>query len=274
MEDGDGIPRSTLDRVWALVQNAQGPVLIHCAAGLSRSASVAVAMMRARGIEAREARRRVEEGNGYNPGTYPMSRTFASALAWAPSTQGTRIGVVGTAGRDGNTRLGPVLYANAFHKLAELVGPLPKPWHFVSGGAAWMDHLAVLAYLGRGTQPITLDLHLPCPWVVEQRRYLDNGLRDWKENPGGTMNYYHRLFGGMMRGDTLLDVHNALQTGAVAHVHPGLRARNLGIAQNVDQLIAFTWGAEGPPLGGTAHTWATCPAHVVKRHVSLHTLLP
>jgi len=80
--DGDKVPEETLDKVWNLYRQARGrPVLIHCAAGLSRSASVAYAILRRHhGFSHERALRRVQ-----TPGhehEYPLKKTLGSARAW------------------------------------------------------------------------------------------------------------------------------------------------------------------------------------------------
>lgn len=79
--DGDVFPPGALDRVLRRVRTAKkrGPVLIHCFAGLSRSASATYALLRRLSrLPHREALRRVK----VTP-EYPMPATLASARAWA-----------------------------------------------------------------------------------------------------------------------------------------------------------------------------------------------
>ena len=83
-DDGEPIPSGYLDRVYAEVLKAQGPVLLHCAQGLSRSASVAYAMLRRSGLDHAEALTRVQVPHGKG---YPLKETLASAVAWAESAR-------------------------------------------------------------------------------------------------------------------------------------------------------------------------------------------
>jgi len=78
--DGLAMPEGLLEAVEAVVRgNVQkGPVLIHCHAGLSRSASAAYAMLRVIwGLDHSEAYRRI-----YAQSPYPMRETLASARQW------------------------------------------------------------------------------------------------------------------------------------------------------------------------------------------------
>lgn len=77
-EDGEAVPVEVLTKAWEMW--GKGPLLIHCAAGLSRSASVAYALLVRGGVPSEEALRRIKvEGNEQ----YPMRKTLASAHAWA-----------------------------------------------------------------------------------------------------------------------------------------------------------------------------------------------
>lgn len=81
-EDGDNFPPGALDDLLGFYRStrARGPLLIHCQAGLSRSASAAYALLRISGLTHPEALARVQV-----PGLerFPMARTLASARTWA-----------------------------------------------------------------------------------------------------------------------------------------------------------------------------------------------
>lgn len=79
-DDGDEIPEGLLDAVVPLVAEVRrtGPVLIHCRAGLSRSASVAYAVIRIlHELNHRRALDRVFAAPGW-----PVPNTLVSARAW------------------------------------------------------------------------------------------------------------------------------------------------------------------------------------------------
>ena len=188
-----------------------------------------------------------------------------------------RIAIVGTAGRktDGN-RLTPDHFDFMLEEAGkEIVAAGNVPITLVSGGAAWADHVAVdIALTHPERLEFPLELHLPCRWDAYMRRFHDDGSRDWRRNPGGTSNYYHRLF-AMRRGldayATLIELDMAIRRGAVVKIGSGFHDRNSGVAK-VDRLIAFTFADNGRPPNdsGTADTWRKAEAASVRCvHVSL-----
>ena len=82
--DGATFPRGALSAIWTAWQMAdveRGKTLIHCQAGLSRSASAAYALIRKRyGLPHEDALSRVEVPP--HEGEYPMHVTLRSARAW------------------------------------------------------------------------------------------------------------------------------------------------------------------------------------------------
>lgn len=182
------------------------------------------------------------------------------------------ISIVGSAGRrEDGPAMSKRLYTNCFkHLRDELLKDIPiQDRKLISGGAAWMDHLAVSLYLSDLAASLTLCLpatfcitgeetwgnkhQLPC--------YDDTGEVDWRHNPGGTTNYYHKLFSKHMGSNTLEGIAAALAKGAEKRDHyqflggSPFHARNMDVGAT-DLLIAFTWGEGSVPKdGGTKHTW-------------------
>lgn len=84
MYDGDRFPPSILDEIarWC---EGRPLVLVQCQAGLSRSASVGYALLRARGVDHAEALRRVSLRVEHHDRdeVWPRRETIASAVEWA-----------------------------------------------------------------------------------------------------------------------------------------------------------------------------------------------
>jgi hypothetical protein len=189
------------------------------------------------------------------------------------------VSIIGTAGRKEDA---DKMNKDVFDRMTECastiissVFKITKPIRLVSGGAAWSDHVAVrlfleLAVVDEKTSP-ALTLHLPCPWVVGVGGE-DTGPKDWKTNPGRTMNQLHHQMSRSFKTDTLLDIDIARLMGAKIVVHKGFHARNSVVASS-DYLIAFTWGESltEPKDGGTADTWKKSKCKKV--HVPLGSLM-
>lgn len=86
-EDGDPVPVETLDTAWKAYKAANGPVLVHCAAGYSRSASVGYALLRRRfkSLTHADAHAIVRVKD-----PYPLQPTLQSARAWVHARRGSR----------------------------------------------------------------------------------------------------------------------------------------------------------------------------------------
>lgn len=137
----------------------------------------------------------------------------------------------------------------------------------VSGGAAWSDHVAVSLFNRYCYN--ALKLYIPCDW--KESKYHDNGARGWRHNPGYSANLYHRQFSDIMLCDTLKEIEESRQNGAVLYVQDGFHARNTCIAES-DNLIAFTWANnENEITGGSRDTWRKCENR--KIHISINDLV-
>lgn len=177
------------------------------------------------------------------------------------------LSIIGTAGRDGRMTAAVwqrvLLFLSAFIDSQAGLGIT-----LVSGGAAWIDHLAVrLFLLGKVSK---LVLHLPCPFDRMKQRFVDTqngetisgqrstGEYDWRINPGRTANYYHDKFSKQLGSNSLAEIELAIQKGATIYCYNGFHARNKEIAKT-DLLLAFTWSTNDTPAdGGTKHTWDCC----------------
>lgn len=189
-----------------------------------------------------------------------------------------KIGIIGTSGRrDDAAKLTRELYDLAYSKLLEVLEAVPLDQReIVSGGAAWMDHLAVRLY--GNVALATLELHLPCGWNSQERCFHTRAYRrasqGGSEDPGQVLNNYHRAFGEAIGRDTLDDLEQIRSTGVPFTVCDGFHARNRLVGE-VDWLIAFTFapGDRPPSDGGTRHCWDHSRAPR-KTHISLEALPP
>lgn len=184
-----------------------------------------------------------------------------------------RVAIIGTAGRrEEGQKLSLKLYNwMILHVLYEL-GKFgeEEEIHLQSGGAAWADHLAVSIYKireGLSLNIQSLTIYGPTGWDIN--RYRDTGERDYEKNPGGTANYYHKLFSKKVGRNTLEGIADVLlQPGVTYYAGEGFKSRNLSVGK-CDVLIALTF-EEGnvPKDGGTRHTWDNSTAEM-KIHISL-----
>lgn len=167
------------------------------------------------------------------------------------------IAIIGTAGRgaDGK-KLSLAIYekmlvvAQTLIQNYEVFGKFPT---IISGGAAWSDHLAVSLFL-EGIA-LKLKLYLPCKFDKKKKQYHDTGVIDWKTNPGGTSNYYHKLFSDKIGRDSLEELANAIEMGAEVVIGGGMFDRNALVAKEATHVISFTFGdKEVLADGGTANT--------------------
>lgn len=166
------------------------------------------------------------------------------------------IGIIGTAGRGQD---GYKLNANVFDRMVEVVSKVKtlESSTLISGGAAWADHVAVVTFLLSRCSGLTI--HMPCEWDASKSEFTDTGERDWRTNPGGTSNHYHRQFSRKLSTNSELSlnqIHHAMRRGANATTGAGFFERNTEIAKQSDAIIAFTFG-NGAKLadGGTRDTF-------------------
>lgn len=186
------------------------------------------------------------------------------------------ISIIGTAGRQGLMHALPQnAYFNAIQKCKEEIQKIratqtPTKVTLVSGGAALSDHVAVHLFL-ETPEVYNLRLYLPCAWDFKNRKFVDSGERNFRTNPGGTTNYYHRLFSNKFRLDSLGELHRALQMeNATYEVLDGFFSRNALVA-NSHHLIAIGTGENETSLtSGTRHTWNQAGPATRKCFVNLY----
>ena len=178
-----------------------------------------------------------------------------------------KIGIIGTAGRilDAKRLTAAHFTAMCEHteKLLQEHGLDVPDRHFVSGGAAWADHVAVRLFLQSRAAKLTL--HLPTPFYKAGYYCL---------SPYGlTANRLHHAFSTATQSSSLGELVKALNRGAERTVSNGFKARNIFVGQ-CDMLIAYTFGTGSQPKeeSGTRHCWdhSTAP---VKIHVPLDIMM-
>lgn len=158
-------------------------------------------------------------------------------------------GIIGTAGRNtDNNKLSSEVYDKMYKIAEEIIGP--KEVQLISGGAAWADHIAVRLF---HYSPFHHKLFLELPCKFTNGRYETVDYYD-RMNVGHISNHYHTQFSKRINRLTLLEIQEAIDTGAHVSIGKGFFDRNFKVAK-ADKLIAFTYG-DGPRLkdGGTAHT--------------------
>lgn len=131
--------------------------------------------------------------------------------------------------------------------------------------------MAVYLFLRNQAAGTKLELFLPCSMDSSvPPKFLDNGIRDWRKNPGSSANQYHKIFSSALGYNTLSDFEQATQLGAVLNSeHFGFHERNKQVAK-ADYMLAFTAGDTEPLAGGTKHTWSLCTGQKV--HIGLASL--
>ena len=174
-----------------------------------------------------------------------------------------KLALIGTAGRktDGG-KLNRNLYQKILEDVKHRLEIIREPIHLLSGGAAYMDHLAVLAYLRNFPNVKSFEIFFPCKW--------DEGFEENKT--GGISKYYHEKFSLKMGGTkttSIEQIQKAIDKGATYTEGKGFHARNIPVG-NADYILAYSFGDSlyEPKDGGTNHTWKQSKAEI-KIHVPI-----
>jgi hypothetical protein len=119
-------------------------------------------------------------------------------------------------------------------------------------------------------EKVPITLHLPCAWDSEKKKFVDNGSRDWRVNPGYSANKYHKEFSAKTGRKSLSEIHELVASSKnVIKAGTGFHERNSHIARS-EVIIAFSWGKDGIPSSkGTADTWKKAKANSRRIHVCL-----
>ncbi len=199
----------------------------------------------------------------------------------------SKLAIIGTAGRgDDGKRLAadPERYLTRMLDAARKVSARTGATELISGAAAWADHCAVLLFL---EDPLrySLELELPAPFVTDGLggyKMFDKETGDFKNNPGGVSNHYHRLFLKAFKKTrptwSPFNDFSSLEghPNVTFNVGTGFLERNLVVAGKAHHCLAMTFG-QGAQLkdGGTAHTMSHFLAkrdHGEAFHLDLNTL--
>lgn len=184
-----------------------------------------------------------------------------------------RLAIIGTAGRHGIIKsIDPFKYkkmCNTAKCIIDQVTTQGREVVLYSGGAALSDHVAVDLFNEGYVRHLTI--YSPCKWSSNSglmdkinntsgSQFHDNGLYDWRVNPGKTANYYHREFSKQLNKHSLAEIDWAIIKGAIFDVSNGFHQRNSKIAF-CDYLIAYgIEKGDEPKDGGTQDTWNKCTA--------------
>lgn len=186
-----------------------------------------------------------------------------------PTTPSRALAIIGTAGRDRTKPMTKELWQAMVQDVRQRVRQEDK---LVSGGAAWADHLAVVAFLEGWVRE--LQLFLPAPFDAKATKPKFQGPF---KSSASAANFYHQLFLQATGIDGCAQIAQAIVRGAKVQFQPagpgfgGMYARNQQVASTATAALAYTWGADAPEDGGTLNTWKQMQA-VPREHVSLHQL--
>jgi hypothetical protein len=159
----------------------------------------------------------------------------------------TKIAIIGVSGRDADVDNLKNLGVGAFDSMCEAVFELidkevpvaPSSYTFVSGGAAWADHIAVRAF--RKYENSDLILHLPC--AFKQGKFQEGGC-------AAMCNFLHGRFQRMTGVASLQELDAVIQEhgeGRVSvNIYSDFFSRNRAIAtgdpkDKCDYLIALSF---------------------------------
>jgi len=158
--------------------------------------------------------------------------------------------IIGTAGRNEDGDKLTLEHYNFMYKMAKKrVGKT-----VISGGSAWVDHVAVRLFNRGHCEKLILYL----PFQFKKGKFTDNYL-----------NSLHKKFSDKCGIDSLAEISEAIDNGCKVIIGNGFLDRNTMIAKKCTDVLAFTFGSgKVPKPGGTRDTWDKVK-HNNKVHVSL-----
>jgi hypothetical protein len=185
-----------------------------------------------------------------------------------------QIGICGSSGR--NVALTKEQYITAYNRVEGVIQGFNVPWEditLVSGGSAWMDHIAVSLFKKHPSSKLVI--HFPCSviWI------MDDGA-DQRGSLAGSQCAYrlrelHDEFTKKTGRDTLTGLFTAIKHPNASYTSSvDFLSRNLKVG-DVDILIAVTTGYDhtssseekhtrfmDPKSTGTAHCWKNSTAPI------------
>lgn len=181
------------------------------------------------------------------------------------------IGFIGTAGRGTQYKLfnkeNYSFLVDYIHSYFNSAGNT-KEIKLFSGGAAFMDHIAVKLFLTG--EYGGLELFLPSEFDTKINKYKDF------IKTGSRSNELHDLMKFQVEFDSLKEIGDAIKKGAKVHQYDDFFKRNnaLALYANTNNAIvyALTFGSGNEPEdGGTEYTWKRLKC--TKIHIPLKTML-
>jgi len=186
---------------------------------------------------------------------------------------GLRIAIVGTASPKNDSEKDSLMTRQLWDNMINTIEDRVDDWRevtLISGGSSWSDHVAVALF--RNHPEVCLEIHMPCLWDADRKRYVDTGQAHWSTNPGRLINTYHRKFSHRVGINSLGQIDKLRSSNSVMLYHySGFHARNIAVGR-CDVMYAFSFSTGNKPTdGGTKHTWdnSSCTKKI---HISLHDI--
>lgn len=194
-----------------------------------------------------------------------------------------KISIIGTAGRnEDSNKMSKVLFTTVMNHVKHfIINILHLNFNniiLVSGGSAWIDHVAVRLYLENifsddNNKFAGLQLHLPCPIIkdINTNKYIFS-----PNSTAGTMlNSLHSNFCNKM-GSNFHSIEDIISVQALNAViisnYNGFLDRNKAVSKS-EYIIAYTFNNSNiPKEGGTKHTWDLSKSNH-KYHFSLYNIM-
>lgn len=174
------------------------------------------------------------------------------------------VGIIGTAGRSSDhlwftkDKYDRVVQTidNHLIEASSRLGKTTKDLTIFSGGAAFIDHIAVKLFLtGRYQQLI---LFLPAFYDLKRERYVETNIKGG--NTGKRSNELHELMKSRTGYNSLSEINEAINKGAKVYYFLSFDDRNCALANFANEgnatVYAFTLATGSVPKeGGTHKTW-------------------